>query len=77
MGVKGNNYPDREPMSWLAAIISAIWLVMDCIFTFCAICLICLGPFILMCVYAKLEWLLLYIPIVIIAIASDIHRHNS
>lgn len=76
MGVKGNNYPDREPMSWMEAIISAIELVIYIILLLGGTLLVGFGPLVIACKY-NLAWLLLYIPIIILVLASEIHRVNS
>lgn len=76
MVVKSNNYPDREPMSWTEAIILAIKLVVYIILLFGGNILVAFGPLVIACKY-NLAWLLLYIPIIILALASEIHRNNS
>ena len=75
MGVKGNNYPDRKPISWIEAIILATEFVIYTIFIIGGGLLALSVPLIL-AVY-NLAWLLLYIPIIIFLFASIIHGDNS
>lgn len=75
MGVKGNNYPDRKPISWIEAIILATEFVIYIILIIGG-GLLAIGVPLILAVYNR-AWLLLYIPIIILFFALEIHSRNN